>query len=122
MGLDMFAYKTRHAIDTPVDFPSQEDDERIFQWRKHPNLHGWMEQLYRERGGVDGAFNCVNLALLPEDIDRLETDVLTYELPETSGFFFGVSRPEAQNDDLEFIRLAREAQAEGQVVYYSSWW
>jgi hypothetical protein len=31
----------------PVYFNAGEDLAAIHYWRKHPNLHGWMEQLYR---------------------------------------------------------------------------
>jgi hypothetical protein len=28
------------------------DPNLIHQWRKHPNLHGWMEALYEAWGGL----------------------------------------------------------------------
>ena len=68
------------------------------------------------------SFNCVNVALTLEDLDRLETDVLNRDLPKTSGFFFGQSYAEDQADDLKFIGKARAAISEEKTVYYSSWW
>ena len=111
MGLDMYAY--RQAKNTaPVEF---------HYWRKHPNLHGWMENRWRDTGG-EGEFNCVDLRLLPHDLDLLERHVLSQSLPPTVGFFFGASDPESMDDDLEFIATAREAIANGESVTYDSWW
>ena len=120
MGLDMFAFETREKIDD-FGFKAPADAVLIQQWRKHPNLHGWMEQLYRSRGG-ERRFNCITLRLTAEDIDDLEKAVMEDNLPYTEGFFFGESRPEHKDDDIEFIRDAREAFQEGSQVYYDSWW
>ena len=126
MGLDMFAFKVRKGVITEsVDFNLPDDNEsqeELHYWRKHPNLHGWMENLYQEKGGKSDTFNCDNLQLTEEDINRLEEDVNNDSLPETQGFFFGQSYPEDKVNDLEFIRKAREALAEGYDVYYTSWW
>jgi hypothetical protein len=56
-----------------------------------PNLHGWMESLYCEKGGTADSFNCVNLQLTARDLDRLETAIRSGTLPLTQGFFFGES-------------------------------
>jgi len=48
-----------------------------------------MENLYREKGGADDSFNCVNVRLNRTDIDRLEADIKEQRLPHTMGFFFG---------------------------------
>ncbi len=73
MGLDMYAFTTNEVLDTPVDF-KVDGYVDVHYWRKHPNLHGWMENLYREKGGKDETFNCVNLQLTADDLDRLEAD------------------------------------------------
>jgi hypothetical protein len=125
MGLDMYAYARRGEIEKEVDFDSQEDDFEIHYWRKHPNLHGWMHELYSDRGGEDPQFNCSAVKLTIEDLDELEEAVRTRKLPETSGFFFGASDPESEremNYDLEFIEKARDHINEGASVYYTSWW
>jgi hypothetical protein len=121
MGLDMFAYKTRDAIPAPVDFKVNDADE-IHYWRQHPNLHGWMENLYRERNGREASFNVVNLQLTADDLDDLETAIRSKSLPETCGFFFGASDGEEVEDDLDFIATAEEAIVAGYSVFYSSWW
>ncbi|MDF1600947.1 phosphoglycerate kinase [Mesorhizobium sp. YIM 152430] len=121
MGLDMYAAILHEPPATPVDFKAEEGGE-LHYWRKHPNLHGWMEQLYRAKGGTAECFNCVNLQLTAEDLDRLEAAIRQRALPHTEGFFFGASDGSEIEDDLRFVAKAREALAEGLSVFYSSWW
>ncbi len=126
MGLDQFAYKTKVKPSKSVDFQvevykDEVEREEIHYWRKHPNLQGFMEHLYREKGG-ESEFNCRPVELTQEDIDRLAQSILDGELPETSGFFFGQSFGHEENDDLEFCKRASEAIKEGYTVFYDSWW
>lgn len=95
----------------------------IFYWRKHHDLHGWMEQLWERKGG-EGMFNCEPVRLLAEDLDELEAALGTNALPPTTGFFFGNNPPddESREADLEFIAAARKALADGLIVFYTSWW
>jgi hypothetical protein len=120
MGLDMYAFATSENIPA-VDFDDPPDCEDIAYWRKHPNLHGWMEQLYRKKGGKR-EFNCANVRLDPEDLNALETAVRNDTLPLTGGFFFGESRPKEKILDLKFLQKAREAITSGKAVFYTSWW
>jgi hypothetical protein len=120
MGLDMYAFTTAEDIDA-VDFNEPSDCAELFYWRKHPNLHGWMEELYRDKGG-DAEFNCVGVRLDADDLDALEKVVNLGRLPETQGFFFGESDGTEKAHDLEFIRLARDALGKDLAVYYTSWW
>ena len=120
MGLDMYAMMTREPVEQPVDFRVGNAAE-LHYWRKHPNLHGWMQDLYVEKGGGE-AFNCVPVILEAEDLDRLEADIRAGRLPETIGLFFGESDGSEAEDDLIFIAKARAAIAEGYTVYYDSWW
>jgi hypothetical protein len=130
MGLDMYAYKTKFKPSKEVDFQDelqgvQDQLEDLHYWRKHPNLHGWMESLYNEKGGQD-EFNCRPVQLTSEDIQRLATALLETkpDLPETAGFFFGSSEGSEDEiqDDLEFVKKAKQAIDEGYIVYYDSWW
>lgn len=124
MGLDMYALKTKAKPKTKVDFESRSGEPEVAYWRKHPNLHGWMEQLYRKNGGADEMFNCVCVELEDIDLDALEEDIGQDALPATSGFFFGSSygTDEERKRDLEFIAEARKALADGWYVYYTSSW
>ena len=106
-----------------VEYYNEWDDTiELATWRKHPNLQGWMQELYYEKGG-EGEFNCVDVELTFEDLDALEATLDEEELPETVGFFFG-SNADAHyaEADREFIREARAAIKKGYTVVYSSWW
>jgi hypothetical protein len=139
MGLDMSAY----AID------ENGEEEYLAEWRKHNRLHGWMEELWGDKGkpyegNLDdldssgmGEFNCIPVELTLEDLDQLEIDINEKVLPETGGFFFGSDSFDWEDDDgkpfqgnnyyhketdLQFIKDARKAIQQGKKVYYNSWW
>jgi hypothetical protein len=124
MGLDMYA-RIYKVVDTlgPVKVKPNSDISEIHYWRKHHDLHGWMHKLYLEKGGTK-EFNCEYVNLDMEDLDRLEKDLKMEGLPPTTGFFFGNNPPDEDSleDDMEFIRKARDEIRQGRLVYYSSWW
>lgn len=143
MGLDMYAYSaaragqykdhweqgsyddvgTRGEFVSPVTKPKE-----IAYWRKHPNLHGWMEQLWRNKGAPadeddDISFNGIELELTWEDLEMLEDDIEQGALPGTSGFFFGDPADDYyREEDLKFIRDARADLFLGLKVFYNSSW
>ena len=117
----MYAY-TATKPQTEWDEDGTEQRE-IAYWRKHPNLHGWMEKLAERKGIKYGTFNGVELELLREDIDQLEQDVLKGRLPSTTGFFFGDGADDYYKDrDLEFVKNARAELFCGLKVFYNSSW
>jgi len=122
MGLDMYAYAAGRAN---ADWNSGEQRE-IAYWRKHPNLHGWMEDLWRSKNSdlsADRTFNGVELELSWEDLERLEEDIENGWLPPTTGFFFGDSSDDYYRPkDLEFVRHARAEIFTGLKVFYNSSW
>jgi len=125
MGLDMFAYRTSIKPESATDFSINGDDTTEIQyWRKHPNLHGWMESLYYRKGGKEEIFNCVAVELTEEDLTELESAIQKGDLPSTRGFFFGESEGNEEEilEDLEFVETAKKAISEGDHVFYSSWW
>jgi hypothetical protein len=131
MGLDMYVEKVINPEDpSPIHLVTEADYvpfdgaqvEQFWYWRKHPNLHGWMENLYYRKGGKSDTFNTVNVVLTKEDLERLEKDIQAGKLPYTAGFFFGESDGSEKDEDLEFIRKAKEAIDGGAVLYYTSWW
>ena len=118
MGLDMYAYTAAKE---------QEDSEtgqrELAYWRKHPNLHGWMEQLAKSKNLGYTTFNGVELELTWEDLDELEHAVTHAQLPATQGFFFGnESDDHYKATDLEFIKNARAELFMGLKVFYNSSW
>ena len=123
MGLDMYAFSTKAKPETEVDFSTKNfDTNELHYWRKHPNLHGWMQNLYDMKGGTSDSFNGDCVVLDSEDLDNLEYDIKNGNLPDTSGFFFGNSSGDEDNDDLDFVNKAREEIKNGNTVYYTSWW
>ena len=102
-----------------------EKPHEIAYWRKHPNLHGWMEQLWRSKtpDASKDRFNGVELELTWDDIDLLENDILNNQLPSTTGFFFGDPADDYyKQKDLEFVKNARAELFMGLRVFYNSSW
>jgi hypothetical protein len=142
MGLDMYAYVAARQGQSKEFWDNGEYDPdsgeyknakvsrpiEIAYWRKHPNLHGWMEQLWQSKGcprdnDEDMSFNGVELELTWEDINMLEDDINQGALPGTSGFFFGDPADDYyREDDLKFIREARGQLFLGLRVFYNSSW
>ena len=141
MGLDMYAYVAAKAGQQAEFYEGAEWDNdlkehrnpnvnqprQIAYWRKHPNLHGWMAELWmvRETGGEGDVdkFNGVELELTADDLDDLEAMIKARELPSTSGFFFGNDADEYYYDsDLKFIQEARAELFFGLKVFYNSSW
>lgn len=127
MGLDMYAFVTdkRNLVnDVTLQKGASEQLTLLWQWRKHHNLHGWFEKLYREKGGTK-EFNTEIVNVTQYDLDRLQATINEHLLPHTVGFFFGNNPPcaESDQDDLEFINHARKIlQDENKAVIYTSWW
>ena len=123
MGLDQYATARRGEAKTDDEgFKYYEDSIELAYWRKHPNLQGWMQDLYHEKGG-EQEFNCVDLELTLDDLDALEGSLDEEALPETAGFFFGTDSSDHYSEaDREFIVQARAAIKQGYTVIYSSWW
>lgn len=129
MGLDQYAY---------VKFSeSYEDFLMLAEWRKHPNLQGWMERLWRKKTSnpdsyqkdtlIGNEFNGIELPLEMEDIFQLEEDIsknnLNGGLGDTTGFFFGENSDEEYKlKDLMFCDRAKVALRHNHTVYYNSSW
>jgi hypothetical protein len=140
MGLDMYAYVAARAGQQAEFYEGAEWDNdlkehrnpnvnrprQICYWRKHPNLHGWMERLWNQRNGGDkdaDKFNGIELELTAEDLDELEYAVQNDRLPATSGFFFGNEADDYYKpSDLKFIQEARAEMFLGLKVFYNSSW
>ena len=127
MGLDMYAFTVNAdsvgdaTVDVALDANTATE---ICYWRKFNALHGWMEDLYRQKRGLRHDFNCTTVRLTANDLDRLEMDTGNNKLVPVNGFFFGAQ--EIDSEDLEsvsdFIKVARQALANGKAVFYDSWW
>jgi len=149
MGLDMYAYVASRAGEqsdfyegAQLDKDSKEyvhptltKPRELAYWRKHPNLHGWMEQLWTRKLAADGktaedsawgsSFNGVELELTWDDLEALEQDILegTMSQLNTRGFFFGDPSDDYYKEaDLKFIRDAKAELVLGLKVFYNSSW
>lgn len=126
MGLDMYAFavKADSFGDRVVDAVMDDDAVQISYWRKFNALHGWMEDLYRLKGGSKQDFNCTTLRLDLKDLERLEMDTGNNKLVPRNGFFFGSQEiyPEDLESVADFVKVARQCIAEGKAVFYDSWW
>jgi hypothetical protein len=132
MGLDMYAFTVAAAdagdnvVDLDINYGTDNEIEKteLFYWRKFNALHGWMEDLYRIKGGAKESFNCTTVRLDAKDLDRLEMDTGNNKLVPINGFFFGEQTiyPEDLESVAIFIAKAREALADGKAVFYDSWW
>ena len=142
MGLDMYAYVASRKGQQDEFYETAEFDKTVNEfvsktvnkphelayWRKHPNMHGWMESLWISKGkpgtgNTDADFNGIELELIWDDLDELERAIRHGQLPDTSGFFFG--KP-ADNyyykQDLEFVNNAKAEVFLGLKVFYNSSW
>jgi len=137
MGLDMYAYVSQKAGQQAEFYEGAEFDEttrdfvnkttpkprEIAYWRKHPNLHGWMEKLAERKNLQYESFNGVEMELTAEDLDEMERAVTHGQLPSTTGFFFGNEADDHYREsDLQFIKNARAELFFGLKVFYNSSW
>ena len=132
MGLDQYMYIASKA-GTDYNDPSRQD---LGYRRKHPNLQGWMEALWLERGRqgtltvgqdneYDATFNGIEVELTWDDVDQLERDIKSGVVSNlgTTGFFFGnPSDDYYYEDDLKFCVDAKAELFLGRRVFYNSSW
>ena len=124
------SYKMQKNIRDKADkrIAEIEQIEDIGYWRKHPDLHGYLEDLYIERGGT-GEFNCVELPLSEEDCEdiielakqRLKAD--KNDVKHTQGFFFGETQLEQWEETISiFEKALNTVNFDIEEIYYDSWW
>ena len=120
MGLTAIAMgKKGELVWNPHDEEMESADQiYLSEWNKHPNLHGFMQNLYGE-----GDIGDVEVELKTKDIDELEKRINENSLPETKGFFFGENADEYYAEqDRKFIADARKAIKDGYSIFYYSCW
>lgn len=142
MGLDQYMYVASKAGQYDEFYETAEFDAKTSEFvsksvtkpfeigyrRKHPNLHGWMEQLWISKGkpgtgNTDADFNGIELELTWDDLDDLERAIRHSQLPDTSGFFFGDPSDEYYKEhDLKFCSDAKAELFLGLKVFYNSSW
>ena len=126
--IDNEFYENAEFDGTTNDFESETVTKpyELAYWRKHPRLHGWMEQLWISKGRPRQSvgwpiFNGIELELTWDDLDNLERAVRNGQLPDTEGFFFGKpSDNHYYEQDLEFVNNAKAEVFLGLKVFYNS--
>ena len=120
MGLDQYWFVKKPEIE------EKDAEEEIAYHRKFNALEGFMAQEAINLGIIDDSseFNCVELPITQEILDRLKETIDSGSLTPTPGFFFGPL--EVREEDViylkEVIELAERYLEEGVTVFYTSWW
>lgn len=122
MGLDMYIYKRPKLISTATE------EEDLAYFRKHSDLHGYMEQLYYDKGGQEEIFNCVELLLSKNDLLILRCKVKKQIKGQdifgaSRGFFWGESIKEDWDNTLIILNsILEDTDFTKEQVCYNSWW
>jgi hypothetical protein len=127
MGLDMYMHGVigdNHARWTE-DGEQNPNVTSLGYWRKHPNLHGFIVNIFAF--GVD---DCSPIELSRDGLDMTIEAIKKNELPDTRGFFFGQSPThpddlkEQMEMDVEVMEKAKKwlsLNPNGKVFYQASW-
>jgi len=108
MGLDMFLYGRKHLMggETEEDgFTVIEKKLGMGYWHKHPNLHGYIVETF-----ADGVDECQEIHLNEDDLRNVIQAIKDKKLPDTEGFFFGVSSG-TEEEDQHSITIFEKALA-----------
>ena len=92
MGLDQLAFSR------PPTAKNDKSDEQLVSWRKHPNLQGWMERLWRKQKYGDAAIPGVNAR-------AATADSLVYSKDTYMDNPFNQEEVEPTLDDIKRLRL-----------------
>lgn len=129
MGLDMYltGHRYIHSMDKHPPASRERGEKKgelidLGYWRKHPNLHGFIVETF-----ADDKDECQEIDLSADDIHKIIAAVEADELPETTGFFFGVSDGTEKDEDLQTFREAlawleaNDDEAWRSIYYQASW-
>lgn len=100
-------------------------DSQYHYWRKFNALHGWMEDLWRERTGAGAAedFNCQTVRLYRKDIEALAEARDKNQLHPRGGFFFGAETIYPEDlESLDSFLLKASKDVDDNAIFYDSWW
>jgi hypothetical protein len=126
MGLDMYAFWTEGSDEENQKIHNEGGEvatNELAYWRKVRQVHNFMEDIYKERGGTD-TFNCIPLELTKNNLEALAAAMDCNELREDTGFFFGDWNMDEESKEYthKFIKEAIKLIDEGKHVFYDSWW
>ena len=127
MGLDMSFYKLG-GVKSISSTGEIETDEKyamveIKYYRKFNALHGLLNDLYLNRGGVDMNCALVNVSLY--DINLIREHCLNKSLKPQDGFFWGRQDPVTDEEYSELLELVEKMETligEGWIIGYRGDW
>jgi hypothetical protein len=132
MGLDQYLYAANEHITADTLYAEGNEDARdeIGYWRKHADLQGHVERLWRQLWKEKGCpesddFNCIPLELSTEQLEHIlecSKKQSFGDADKTSGFFFGETTPEKHEATVKIVEHALELKREGKRIFYDSWW
>jgi len=131
MGLDMNLYGKKYLRnhwqepeknETEDGFRVSDKILEIGYWRKHPNLHGFFVNEFAS--GID---KCQEIPLNIKALKKTLSAVIEDELPEVTGFFFGVSHEDDREPTIIVLEkaidwLGDDKLNEFREVYYKASW
>ncbi len=122
MGLNMHLTGEKYFFGRTERGQTKGKTVNLGYWRKHPNLHGYIVEEF-----ADGLDDCEKIPLCVEQLEQIIAAVVGGELPETNGFYFGVSDGSETAEDLAILREALawlqvdEPDVDRSVCYQASW-
>jgi len=121
MELQMHAYALPTTPEGDVDV-ALNGHEPFYLWEPRPDLHEWMERLYRRKGGTRPNLIGGNLVLTGRDLRRLERHVYVCGLIKDVFPHLAPATCAMRADDLRFVARARDVRAGGWTVVYAAEW
>lgn len=119
MGLDQYWLA---AASSNGDKIQNEHWENLHYHRKVGCLEAFMANEWALQGN-EGVFNCENLEVTLEILDKLDADLAADKLDKNaSGFFWGNFHDGDFDDIKEASAKARQVLIDGGEVRYTSWW
>ena len=102
--------------------------ETIHTHRKFNALQGFMQKEWDDAGNEPAEFNCQQLNITPEILDRLEAIIEVDALEPTAGFFFGnTEKDDWYYEDIKDLKEkvipdVRQRLEDGETIAYSCWY
>jgi len=115
MNLNMCAYSVDHLENGFIS------EVKFFNWNSYHNLHYWMENLYRFKGGKEKEFNQIPIELSKNDILNLEKTI-EHKMLGTPWVNMSNDSYDEQTikNDLKFTKCAMEYILNNKKIYYKS--
>ena len=111
MGLDMFF--------------CDDSGNEIQYFRKHSDLHGWLQDEWLKTQPKDtdpDEFNCTDFPITQEILDGMKELCEQDEHEHYSGFFWGESKDSDWEETKELCKNIQNRLDNGESVIYRSWW